>query len=61
MLPQIRNLMIIVQKMVRKADDVDFFDKLLRDRMITILKNEKEEQEAFVDTIKPWVSRSAAS
>ncbi|MDP4128024.1 MAG: polyprenyl synthetase family protein, partial [Bacillota bacterium] len=42
----------LVQKMVRKADDVDFFDKLLRDQMITILKNEKAEQEAFVDTIK---------
>ncbi|MHB8127187.1 MAG: polyprenyl synthetase family protein [Desulfitobacteriaceae bacterium] len=42
----------IVQKMVRKADDVDFFDKLLRDQMITILKNEKAEQEAFVNTIK---------
>ncbi|WP_242837415.1 polyprenyl synthetase family protein [Desulfitobacterium metallireducens] len=42
----------LVQKMVRKADDVDFLDKLLRDRMITILKNEKAEQEAFVDTIQ---------
>lgn len=47
--PKLNN---IVQKMVRKADDVDFFDKLLRDRVITMLKNERAEQEAFVDTIK---------
>lgn len=42
----------LVQKMVRKAEDVDFFDKLLRDHMITLLKNEKAEQESFVDTIE---------
>jgi len=41
----------LVQKMVRQADDVDFFDKLLRDRVITLLKNEKAEQEAFANTI----------
>jgi geranylgeranyl pyrophosphate synthase len=42
----------IIQKMVRKADDVDFFDKFLRDWMITILKNEKAEKDAFVNTMK---------
>ena len=42
----------VIQSMVRKADDVDFFDKLLRDHMITVLKNEREEQEDFLDTIK---------
>ncbi len=42
----------MMQNMVRKADDVDFFDKLLRDHMITILKNERREQEEFLDTIK---------
>jgi geranylgeranyl pyrophosphate synthase len=41
----------LIQLMVQKADDVDFFDKLLRDRIITNLKNEKMEQEAFRDTI----------
>jgi geranylgeranyl pyrophosphate synthase len=40
-----------IQKMVLKADDVDFFDKLLRDRIITLLKNEKAEQDDFVNTI----------
>ncbi len=42
----------LIQKMVRKADDVDFFDKLLRDHIITILKNESKEREDFSDTIK---------
>jgi geranylgeranyl pyrophosphate synthase len=42
----------IIQKMVRKADDVDFFDKLLRDWVFTILKTEKAEKEAFVNTMK---------
>ncbi|MFJ7952028.1 polyprenyl synthetase family protein [Lysinibacillus sp. NPDC096418] len=41
----------VVQNMVHKADDVDFFDKLLRDHIITILKNEREEREDFLDTI----------
>ena len=42
----------VIQNMVQKADDVDFFDKLLRDHMITILKNERKEQEDFLDTIE---------
>jgi geranylgeranyl pyrophosphate synthase len=42
----------LIQDMVQKADDVDFFDKLLRDHMITILRNEKREQEEFLDTIE---------
>ncbi|WP_318616418.1 polyprenyl synthetase family protein [Sporosarcina sp. YIM B06819] len=45
-------LMNVVQKMVRKADDVDFFDKLLRDHMVTTLKNERQEQGDFLDTIE---------
>mgnify|MGYP001207747302 CR=1 FL=1 len=42
----------VLQKMVDSADDVDFFDKLLRDHMITSLKNESEEQEQFKQTIE---------
>ncbi|MGG3889519.1 polyprenyl synthetase family protein [Metabacillus fastidiosus] len=42
----------IIQRMVRKADDVDFFDKLLRDHMITMLKNERREQEDFLHKIE---------
>lgn len=42
----------LIQKMVRKADDVDFFDKLVRDRVITILKNDRKDREDFLDTIE---------
>lgn len=42
----------VIQNMVRKADDVDFFDKLLRDHMITTLKNERKEREVFLDTVE---------
>ncbi|WP_310833006.1 polyprenyl synthetase family protein [Paenibacillus pedocola] len=42
----------LIQKMVRKADDVDFFDKLLRDRMVEHLRTEAREQEDFHATFK---------
>ena len=42
----------LIQTMVRKADDVDFFDKLLRDHMITTLKKERKEREDFIETIE---------
>lgn len=42
----------VIQNMVKKADDVDFFDKLIRDHMITTLKNQSKEQEEFKETIK---------
>jgi geranylgeranyl pyrophosphate synthase len=42
----------IIQKMVRKADDVDFFDKLLRDHMAANLKEERKEQDEFLDTVE---------
>lgn len=42
----------LVQKMVRNADDVDFLDKLLRDHIITSLRNERKEQEEFSKTIE---------
>jgi geranylgeranyl pyrophosphate synthase len=42
----------IVQQMVKKADDVDFFDKLLRDHMITRLKNDRKDQEGFLETVR---------
>lgn len=41
----------LVQQMVRKADDVDFFDKLLRDQLVTSLRNDQEEKDAFFSTI----------
>lgn len=42
----------LIQNMVRKADDVDFFDKLLRDHIIANLKNERKEREDFLETIE---------
>ncbi|WP_174495894.1 polyprenyl synthetase family protein [Salirhabdus euzebyi] len=42
----------LVQKMVRKADDVDFFDKLLRDHMMTTLKKNEKEKEDFINTVE---------
>ncbi|MDP4145524.1 MAG: polyprenyl synthetase family protein [Bacillota bacterium] len=42
----------LIQEMVKKADDVDFFDKLLRDHMITNLKRESREHKDFLDTIE---------
>lgn len=42
----------LIQDMVKKADDVDFFDKLIRDYIITSLKNQRNEKEDFLDTIE---------
>ncbi|MFD0587375.1 polyprenyl synthetase family protein [Paenibacillus sp. GCM10027627] len=42
----------IVQQMVSKADDVDFFDKLIRDQMVAVLRNDKNERDHFVKTVK---------
>lgn len=42
----------LVQKMVQQADDVDFFDKLLRDRMIAELRSDAKEKEDFFNTLK---------
>ncbi|CAH1058894.1 polyprenyl synthetase family protein [Paenibacillus pseudetheri] len=43
---------LVVQQMVQKADDVDFFDKLLRDQLLLNLKNSKKEKVEFRDTIQ---------
>ncbi|WP_159886057.1 polyprenyl synthetase family protein [Paenibacillus puerhi] len=42
----------LVQQMVQKADDVDFFDKLLRDQLVTMLKNERMVKGQFLETIQ---------
>jgi geranylgeranyl pyrophosphate synthase len=42
----------LIQQMVRKADDVDFLDKLLRDQVIMQLQNDKQEKQDFLDTIR---------
>jgi geranylgeranyl pyrophosphate synthase len=42
----------LIQKMVRDADDVDFFDKLLRDHMSENFKRETKEQQQFQEIVK---------
>ena len=42
----------MVQNMVKRAGDVEFYDKLLRDYTITTFKNERKEKEEFLDTIE---------
>lgn len=42
----------LIDNMIEKAKDVDFFDKLLRDHMINIIKNQREDKESFLDTIE---------
>ncbi|MGL5086406.1 MAG: polyprenyl synthetase family protein, partial [Clostridium sp.] len=41
----------LIDNMVNKASDVEFFDKLIRDNMISIIKKERDEKEEFLDTI----------
>nr|WP_295970327.1 polyprenyl synthetase family protein [uncultured Bacillus sp.] len=41
-----------IQYLVRKADDVDFFDKLLRDHVLSTLKKEAKEREEFLTNIE---------
>lgn len=42
----------LIQRMVSKAEHVDFFDKLLRDQMVASLQNEQKEKEYFSETVK---------
>lgn len=42
----------LLRQMAAKAEDVDFFDKLLRDQLILMLKNEHKFKEEFVDTVE---------
>ncbi|MCV9886179.1 polyprenyl synthetase family protein [Metabacillus halosaccharovorans] len=42
----------MIQQLVQKATDVDFFDKLLRDHIITTINNNREEQDKFIKTVR---------
>ncbi|MCZ4142019.1 hypothetical protein BZG17_29955, partial [Escherichia coli] len=42
----------LVQSMVRKANDVDFLDKLLRDEVVAHLRADKQEKAEFQQTIR---------
>jgi len=41
----------LVHYMVQRAEDVDFFDKLLRDQLIHVLRSDREEKEHFRETL----------
>ncbi|SDD49940.1 Geranylgeranyl pyrophosphate synthase [Paenibacillus sp. UNCCL117] len=42
----------LVQHMVNRAEDVDFFDKLLRDQVVAGLQTDRKEREQFFRTIQ---------
>jgi len=42
----------LIQKMVQQADDVDFLDKLIRDQLISYLREEKRQKDQFAETVK---------
>ncbi len=42
----------LVQQMVRKAHDVDFLDKLLRDQMVSSLRQDRQDQARFHDMVR---------
>lgn len=44
-------LFVLIQKMVRNAEDVDFYDKLLRDQLIAEMKSNRQEKEQFSDIV----------
>ncbi len=49
----------VVQQMVRHAEDVDFLDKLLRDSMLVHLRQDREQQAEFretVDTVREQIN-----
>lgn len=42
----------MVQQMVHKAEDVQFFDKLLRDQLVAKLGDDQKRKDEFIDTIR---------
>ncbi|WP_270167652.1 polyprenyl synthetase family protein [Paenibacillus sp. SYP-B4298] len=42
----------LVQRMVRRADDVEFLDKLLRDQLAGQLKQDRQHQQLFHETVR---------
>ncbi|BAQ09374.1 geranyltranstransferase [Bacillus sp. OxB-1] len=42
----------LIRKMVQKANDVDFFDKLLRDHILAHFKEERKEREDFLHIVE---------
>lgn len=42
----------LIQRLVRRAEDVDFYDKRMRDQIAQSLRNDRREQEVFLDTLR---------
>lgn len=42
----------LIQQMVQQADDVDFLDKLIRDQLVTYLREDKQQKDQFAETVK---------
>ncbi|WP_186580368.1 polyprenyl synthetase family protein [Aquibacillus kalidii] len=42
----------LIQQMVHKANDVDFFDKLLRTNIITSLERDRQERDEFIESVR---------
>ncbi|WP_202113442.1 polyprenyl synthetase family protein [Paenibacillus sp. MMS18-CY102] len=42
----------LIQQMVNKADDVDFFDKMLRDQMVASLQTGRKSKDEFAETVR---------
>ncbi|RLL45497.1 polyprenyl synthetase family protein [Oceanobacillus piezotolerans] len=47
--PSLNNL---IQNLIQKADHINFFDKLLRDHVLRLLRNQRQERETFSDIIE---------
>ncbi|GJM69172.1 hypothetical protein HMSSN036_13880 [Paenibacillus macerans] len=41
----------LIQRMVDKAEDVDFLDKLLRDQLLAVMSRHRSEQEGFAEIV----------
>ncbi|PWW04840.1 geranylgeranyl pyrophosphate synthase [Paenibacillus cellulosilyticus] len=42
----------LIQQMVRQADDVEFFDKLIRDQLVSHLREEGKQKDQFAETVR---------
>lgn len=42
---------LAIEQLIEKAEKVDFFDKLLREQMVTMLRRGREQKEHFVETV----------
>jgi len=51
----------LIDRMVRRADDVDFLDKLLRDQLAAALRQDRKAKESFLETVRTARAEIGAS